>query len=118
ALQQDLLPRPRRDRASRAPRLLRRRARRLASFRSMELQEFEGAATIEKIASLCRRRGFVFPTSDIYGGLGSSFDFGHYGVLLQQNIKGEWQRSMVQERDDMVMLDSAVIMNPQVWSAS
>ena len=83
-----------------------------------ELQAFEGAATIEKIASLCRRRGFVFPTSDIYGGLGSSFDFGHYGVLLQQNIKGEWQRSMIQERDDMVALDSAVILNPQVWVAS
>jgi glycyl-tRNA synthetase len=82
------------------------------------LEQFEGAATIEKVASLCRRRGFVFPTSDIYGGLGSSFDFGHYGVLLNQNIKGEWQRSMIQERDDMVALDSAVIMNPAVWVAS
>ena len=82
------------------------------------LEQFEGAATIEKVASLCRRRAFVFPTSDIYGGLGSSFDFGHYGVLLNQNIKGEWQRSMIQERDDMVALDSAVIMNPQVWVAS
>ena len=77
-----------------------------------ELEQFEGAATIEKVASLCRRRGFVFPTSDIYGGLGSSFDFGHYGVLLKQNIKGEWQRSMIQERDDMVALDSAIIMQP------
>ena len=83
-----------------------------------QLERFEGAATIEKVASLCRRRGFVFPTSDIYGGLGSSFDFGHYGVLLAQNIKGEWQRSMIQERDDMVALDSAVILNPQVWVAS
>ncbi|HVC87115.1 MAG TPA: glycine--tRNA ligase [Gaiellaceae bacterium] len=83
-----------------------------------ELEHFEGAATIEKVASLCRRRGFVFPTSDIYGGLGSSFDFGHYGVLLAQNIKSEWQRSMIQERDDMVALDSAVILNPQVWVAS
>jgi glycyl-tRNA synthetase len=83
-----------------------------------QLEQFEGAATIEKVASLCRRRGFVFPTSDIYGGLGSSFDFGHYGVLLQQNIKSEWQRSMIQERDDMVAIDSAVILNPQVWVAS
>ncbi len=82
------------------------------------LEQFEGSATIEKIAALCRRRGFVFPTSDIYGGLGSSFDFGHYGVLLVQNIKAEWQRSMIQERDDMVALDSAVILNPQVWVAS
>jgi len=83
-----------------------------------ELEQFEGAATIEKIAALCRRRAFVFPTSDIYGGLGSSFDFGHYGVLLCQNIKGEWQRSMIQDRDDIVALDSAVILNPQVWVAS
>jgi glycyl-tRNA synthetase len=82
------------------------------------LEQFEGSATIEKVAALCRRRGFVFPTSDIYGGLGSSFDFGHYGVLLVQNIKGEWQRSMIQERDDMVALDSAVILNPEVWVAS
>jgi glycyl-tRNA synthetase len=82
------------------------------------LEQFEGAATIDKIASLSRRRGFVFPTSDIYGGLGSSFDFGHYGVLLVQNIKAEWQRSMIQERDDMVALDSAVILNPAVWVAS
>ena len=83
-----------------------------------ELETYEGAATIEKVAALCRRRGFVYPSSDIYGGLGSSFDFGHYGVLFVQNIKGEWQRSMIQERDDMVALDSAVIMNPQVWVAS
>ena len=82
------------------------------------LEQFQGAATIEKIAALSRRRAFVYPTSDIYGGLGSSFDFGHYGVLLSQNIKGEWQRSMIQERDDMVALDSAVILNPQVWAAS
>jgi glycyl-tRNA synthetase len=83
-----------------------------------ELERYEGAATIEKIAALSRRRGFVYPSSDIYGGLGSSFDYGHYGVLLKQNVKAEWQRSMVQERDDMVMLDSAVILHPQVWVAS
>src|SRR5579871_6554909 len=82
------------------------------------LEQFEGAATVEKIAALCRRRGFVFPSSDIYGGLGSAYDYGHYGVLLKQNVKGEWQRSMIQERDDMVALDSAIILNPQVWVAS
>jgi glycyl-tRNA synthetase len=82
------------------------------------LEEFQGAATVEKIAALCRRRGFVFPSSDIYGGLGSAYDYGHYGVLLKQNVKGEWQRSMIQERDDMVALDSAIILNPQVWVAS
>ncbi len=83
-----------------------------------ELQAFEGAATIEKVAALCRRRAFVFPSSDIYGGLGSSFDFGHYGVLLNDNVKAEWRRSMIQERDDVVGLDSAIILNPQVWVAS
>ncbi len=85
---------------------------------SGELQQFEGPATVEKIAALARRRGFVFPSSDIYGGLGSSYDYGHYGVLLKQNIKGEWQRAMIQERDDMVALDSSIILNPQVWVAS
>jgi glycyl-tRNA synthetase len=83
-----------------------------------ELETYEGPATIEKVASLARRRGFVYPSSDIYGGLGSSFDYGHYGVLLKQNVKAEWQRSMVQEREDIVLLDSAIILNPQVWVAS
>ncbi len=83
-----------------------------------ELERYEGAATIEKVASLCRRRAFVFPSSDIYGGLGSSYDYGHYGVLLKQNVKAEWQRAMVQERDDVVLLDSAIILHPQVWVAS
>jgi glycyl-tRNA synthetase len=83
-----------------------------------ELQAYEGAATIEKVASLCRRRAFVFPSSDIYGGLGSSYDYGHYGVLLKQNVKNEWQRAMVQERDDIVLLDSAIILHPKVWEAS
>jgi glycyl-tRNA synthetase len=83
-----------------------------------ELERYEGTATIEKVASLARRRGFVYPSSDIYGGLGSSYDYGHYGVLLKQNVKAEWQRAMVQERDDVVLLDSAIILNPRVWVAS
>jgi glycyl-tRNA synthetase len=74
--------------------------------------------TVEKVAALCRRRGFVYPSSDIYGGLGSAYDFGHYGVLLRQNIKDEWWRAMIQERDEVVALDSAIILNPQVWVAS
>jgi glycyl-tRNA synthetase len=85
---------------------------------STELERYVGPATIEKVASLCRRRAFVFPSSDIYGGLGSSYDYGHYGVLLKQNVKAEWQRAMVQEREDIVLLDSAIILNPQVWVAS
>ena len=63
-----------------------------------ELERYEGAATIEKVAALSRRRAFVFPSSDIYGGLGSSFDFGHYGVLLNDNVKGEWRRALIQEQ--------------------
>jgi glycyl-tRNA synthetase len=83
-----------------------------------ELEAYEGPATIEKVAALCRRRGFVYPSSDIYGGLGSAYDYGHYGVLLGQNVKSEWQRSMIFERDDIVALDSSIILNPKVWVAS
>jgi glycyl-tRNA synthetase len=74
--------------------------------------------TMDKIVSLCRRRGFVFPSSEIYGGLGSTYDYGHYGVLMKNHIRSLWFRSMIQERDDMVALDSAVILNPRVWEAS
>jgi glycyl-tRNA synthetase len=77
-----------------------------------------GAVTMEKIVSLCRRRGFVFPSSEIYGGLGSTYDYGHYGVLMKNTIRSLWFREMVQERDDIVALDSAIILNPRVWEAS
>src|SRR5579864_7619056 len=75
-------------------------------------------ATMDQIVSLSRRRGFVFPSSEIYGGLGSTYDYGHYGVLMKNNIRSQWLRTMVQERDDIVALDSAVILNPAVWEAS
>ena len=74
--------------------------------------------TMDKIVSLCRRRGFVFPSSEIYGGLGSSYDYGHYGVLLKDNVKSAWLRAMVQEREDILALDSSIILHPQVWEAS
>src|SRR5438309_1476802 len=74
--------------------------------------------TMEKIVSLSRRRGFVFPSSEIYGGLGSAYDYGHYGVLAKNNIRTLWFQTMVQWRDDIVALDSAVILNPRVWEAS
>jgi glycyl-tRNA synthetase len=74
--------------------------------------------TMEKIVSLSRRRGFVFPSSEIYGGLGSSYDYGHYGVLLKDNVKAAWLRTMVQEREDILALDSSIILHPQVWEAS
>ena len=76
------------------------------------------AVTMDKIVSLCKRRGFVFPSSEIYGGLGSSYDYGHYGVLLKNNVKGQWWRAMLQERDDIVALDSAIIQHPRTWEAS
>ena len=74
--------------------------------------------TMDKIVSLARRRGFVFPSSEIYGGLGSSYDYGHYGVLLKDNVKARWLEAMVQERDDIVALDSAIILHPRIWEAS
>jgi glycyl-tRNA synthetase len=73
---------------------------------------------MEDVVALCKRRGFVFPTSEIYGGLGSTYDYGHYGVLLRNNVKGEWWRSMLQERDDIVALDSAILQHPRTWEAS
>jgi glycyl-tRNA synthetase len=74
--------------------------------------------TMDKIVSLCRRRGFVFPSSEIYGGLGSAYDYGHYGVLAKNNVKARWLEAMVQERDDIVAIDSAIVLNPRVWDAS
>jgi glycyl-tRNA synthetase len=74
--------------------------------------------TMDKIVSLCKRRGFAFPSSEIYGGLGSSYDYGHYGVLLKNNVKAQWWRTMLQERDDVVALDSAIIQHPKTWEAS
>ncbi|HEX8157418.1 MAG TPA: glycine--tRNA ligase [Solirubrobacteraceae bacterium] len=74
--------------------------------------------TMDKIVALCKRRGFIFASSEIYGGLGSTYDYGHYGVLLKQNVKNEWWRAMLQERDDIVALDSAILQHPRTWEAS
>jgi glycyl-tRNA synthetase len=74
--------------------------------------------TLEKIVALCKRRGFIFQSSEIYGGLASTYDYGHYGVLLKNNVKAEWWRAVLQERDDMVALDAAILMHPRVWEAS
>jgi glycyl-tRNA synthetase len=78
----------------------------------------EDAVTMEKIVSLSKRRGFVFQSSEIYGGIGSSYDYGHYGVLLKNNVKAQWWRTMLQERDDILALDSAIIQHPRTWEAS
>jgi len=76
------------------------------------------AVTMDKIVSLCKRRGFIFQSSEIYGGLASTYDYGHYGVLLKSNVKAEWWRAVLQERDDMVALDAAILMHPRTWEAS
>jgi len=73
---------------------------------------------MDKIVSLCKRRGIIFPSSEIYGGIGSSYDYGHYGVLLKNNVKAQWWRALLQERDDVVALDSAIIQHPRTWEAS
>jgi len=73
---------------------------------------------MEKLVSLCRRRGFIFPSSEIYGGLSSCWDYGPLGVELKRNIKDAWWRAMVQQRDDMVGLDSSILMHPRTWEAS
>jgi len=73
---------------------------------------------MEILVSLCKRRGIVFPSSEIYGGLRASWDYGPLGVEIKNNIKRQWWRSMVQEREDIVGLDSCVILAPEVWQAS
>jgi len=73
---------------------------------------------MEKLVSLCKRRGFIFQSSEIYGGLNGCWDYGPLGVELKRNIKDAWWGAAVRRRDDMVGLDSAIIMNPRVWEAS
>lgn len=73
---------------------------------------------LEEIISLCKRRGFVYPTSDIYGGIGGFYDLGPQGVALARNIKESWWKEMVTSRDDVVGLDSSIILNPKTWEAS
>jgi glycyl-tRNA synthetase len=82
------------------------------------LMKKEADSSMEKIVSLCKRRGFVFPSSEIYDGFPAVYDFGPYGVELANNIKKEWWKAMTQLRDDIVGLDAAIFMNPKVWEAS
>src|SRR5688572_11028506 len=85
---------------------------------AQERTEPAGDVSRDEIVSLSKRRGFVFQSSEIYGGLGSTYDYGHYGVLLKNNVKSEWWRSMIGERDDVVALDSAILQHPRTWEAS
>ncbi len=77
-----------------------------------------GSDLMEKIISLAKRRGFIFPGSEIYGGLANSWDYGHLGIELKNNIKQEWWKIFVHQRADMVGVGPAIIMNPKVWEAS
>src|SRR4051794_4010846 len=76
------------------------------------------AATMDEVVALAKRRGLIFPASEIYGGIANTYDYGHYGVLLKRNVTDAWWRAMIQERDDVVALDSAIIQHPRVWESS
>jgi glycyl-tRNA synthetase len=74
--------------------------------------------TMDKIVAFCKRRGFVYQNSEIYGGIRSSYDYGPLGIEMKRNIREEWWRHIVHMRDDVVGIDSAIIMHPKVWDAS
>ena len=73
---------------------------------------------MDKVVSLCKRRGFIFQSSDIYGGLANTWDYGPYGVELKNNVKRAWWKSVIYERDDVMGMDAAILMHPKVWEAS
>lgn len=75
-------------------------------------------ATLDKIVALAKRRGIVYPSSEIYGGLANTWDFGHYGVLLKNNIRDSWWKRFVLDRTDMVGMEASIFLNPKVWEAS
>jgi glycyl-tRNA synthetase len=77
-----------------------------------------GNDTMEKLVSLCKRRGYIFQSSEIYGGVGACWDYGQLGVELKNNIRSSWWKAMTQLRDDVVGLDAAIMMHPKVWEAS
>src|SRR6266403_1872808 len=82
------------------------------------MAESKPGELMEKIVSLCKRRGFIFQSSEIYGGLNGFWDYGPLGAELKRNIKDCWWRSMTQLRDDVVGLDASIIMHPKIWEAS
>jgi len=73
---------------------------------------------MERVVNLCKRRGFIFPSAEIYGGFRSTYDYGPLGVLMLRNVKDAWWRAMVQQRDDVVGLDAAILSSPRIWEAS
>jgi glycyl-tRNA synthetase len=81
-------------------------------------EKVPGRVSLEKLVSLCQRRGFIFPSSDIYEGLSGCWDYGPVGVELKRNVKEAWWRDVVRERDDIVGMDTSILMNSKVWEAS
>jgi len=73
---------------------------------------------MQKLISLSKRRGFVFPSSEIYGGFGSCYDYGPLGVEIKNNIKRAWWKEMTQSKENIVGLDAAILMSPKIWEAS
>lgn len=84
----------------------------------MKNNKAENNELMQEVISFLKSRGFVFPSSEIYGGMNGVYDYGHYGYLLIQNIKSAWMKSMIQERDDVLSLDSGIFMHPMTWKAS
>lgn len=87
----------------------------------LELKELcynERMSKLEDIVSLCKRRGFIFPGSDVYGGMAGTWDFGPLGVMLKRNLMNTWWSFWVDKRDDMYGVDAAILMNPKTWEAS
>src|SRR3954465_5717718 len=78
----------------------------------------EDVVTMDKIVSLCKRRGLIFAASEIYGGIANTYDYGHYGVLLKRNAVDPWWQAMIGDRDDIAALDSAIIQHPRTCVAS
>ena len=76
------------------------------------------AKDLDQIVNLCKRRGFVYPSAEIYGGFRSSYDYGPLGSLMLRNVREAWIRTMVQKRDDVVLIDAAILGPPQVFEAS
>ena len=82
------------------------------------MMESKANDLMERIVSLCKRRGFVFQSSEIYGGINGFWDYGPLGAELKRNVKDYWWRSMTQRRDDVVGLEATIIMHPKIWQAS
>jgi glycyl-tRNA synthetase len=82
------------------------------------VQQVHGQSLMDKLVALCKRRGFIFPGSEIYGGLANTYDYGPLGTELLRNIKNLWWKNFVQERSDIVGLDAGIISHHRIWEAS